>query len=103
MLGQFIRYFSNIAPLTKEEQEFIEQDTLISAFEKGDILLKEGQKATDNYFVLKGCIKQYVLKNGHENITRFYLPFCIYALIFHHSFWWLHSSIAKYFTHYSHD
>ncbi len=72
MLDPFIQYFSKIAPLSKEERAFIEQDTLISGFDKGHILLKEGQTASDNYFVLEGCIKQYVLKNGNEHITKFY-------------------------------
>ena len=44
----------------------------IVGFKKGTILLKEGQNSFDNYFVVSGCVRQYILKDGDERVTKFY-------------------------------
>ncbi len=72
MKDKFIQYFLKFSPLTEKEQEQITKDMNISQFKKGHILLEEGQRAFDNYFVLEGCVCQYTLKDGHEHITNFY-------------------------------
>lgn len=67
-----IQYFSKFRILTPAEKEAITHDLTIRNFSKKDTLLKEGQIAHDNYFVLKGCVRQYILKDGSEWITNFY-------------------------------
>jgi CRP-like cAMP-binding protein len=39
---------------------------------KGTILLKEGQRSKESYFVLKGCIRAYYVIDGEEKTTAFY-------------------------------
>ena len=72
MKEKLIDYFSKFRILSKEEQGIITKDMKIGIFKKGTILLKEGQKPLDNYFVLKGCVRQFTIKNGEERITNFY-------------------------------
>jgi len=45
---------------------------LFRSEKKGAILLKEGQKTKDSYFVLKGCIRVYYIIEGEEKTTAFY-------------------------------
>ena len=55
-----------------EEKEIINKDLKIGEYNKGTILLKEGQNSSDNYFVLTGCVRQFFIKNGDERVTNFY-------------------------------
>ncbi|NOT94245.1 Crp/Fnr family transcriptional regulator [Ferruginibacter sp.] len=57
---------------TKEEAEFIAEFTEVKKVEKGTLLLKEGKLATTWYYVYKGCIREYCLKDGEEITTEFY-------------------------------
>ena len=72
MEEKLINYFSSFRPLSDDEATAIKESMEISVVPKGTILLKEGQAANDNYFVLKGCVRQYYLKNGEENISHFF-------------------------------
>ena len=73
MKNKFVEYFSKISPLTKEEEEGIEQGMCIIAFKKGTILLKEGQISIDTYFIMEGCIREYILSDGEEKTTNFFI------------------------------
>ena len=72
MENQLIEYFSKFRVLTKEEKELITKDLKIIEFKKGTILLKAGQNSYDNYFVLIGCVRQYIIRDGDERVTKFY-------------------------------
>ena len=72
MKNKLIEYFSKFRILSKEEKEIITKDLKIVEFKKGTFLLKEGQNSYDNYFVLSGCVRQYIIKNGEERVTKFY-------------------------------
>ena len=43
------------------------------ALKKGAYLLKEGEISANTYFVLEGCIREYVLSDGEEKTTRLQL------------------------------
>ena len=72
MIEKLLQYFSKFRPLTPSEKNAISEDIDIRNFSKRQILLKEGQVAHDNYFVLKGCVRQYIIKDGSERIMNFY-------------------------------
>ena len=57
---------------TKDEADFISKCTEIKKVEKGTVLLKAGKIATSCYYVYKGCIREYCLKDGEEITTEFY-------------------------------
>ena len=65
-------FISKYISLTKEEKEAILALSLFYTIKKGTILLKEGQKSQDSYFVLKGCIRVYYIIDGEEKTTAFY-------------------------------
>lgn len=65
-------FMSKYISLTEEEKSAILSLDLFHSVKKGTILLKEGQKSKDSYFVLKGCIRKYYIINGEEKTTAFY-------------------------------
>ena len=72
LLDKFIDYFSEIRDLTVEEENAIRENTVIQQFEKGTVLLRQGQILRACYFVLKGCIRRYHLTDGEEVTTHFF-------------------------------
>tara|TARA_R110002074_G_scaffold89703_5_gene196922 strand:- start:2501 stop:2659 length:159 start_codon:yes stop_codon:yes gene_type:complete len=52
MHEKFVKYFSKISALSKEESDTIAKSMLTKAFAKGEYLLKEGQISENTYFVL---------------------------------------------------
>ena len=72
MENEFLKYFSRFRPLTDEESAAIIHDICIERFKKGTILLREGQISKDVFFVLKGCVRQYLISDGDEKNTDFF-------------------------------
>lgn len=65
-------FISKYISLTEDEKNAILSLDLFRSVKKGTILLKEGQKSQDEYFVLKGCIRKYYVIDGEEKTTAFY-------------------------------
>lgn len=65
-------FISKYISLNEEEQNAILSLDLFRSVKKGTILLNEGQKSNDSYFVLKGCIRSYYMIEGEEKTTAFY-------------------------------
>lgn len=65
-------FISKYVTLTEEEKNALLSLDLFHSVKKGTVLLKEGQKSQESYFVLKGCIRVYYIKDGEEKTTAFY-------------------------------
>lgn len=63
---------SQMTSLSADEVKSIEESFPIKTFNKDHLLLKEGMIATDAYFVIKGCVREYELIDGEEKTTAFY-------------------------------
>lgn len=72
MENKFVAYFSKISPLSKEESAGIAESMQTKAYKKEDFLLKEGQTAANTYFILEGCVREYILTDGEEKTTNFF-------------------------------
>ena len=78
-----IDFLSKYISLTEEEKSAILSLDLFRSFKKGTILLREGQISQNEYFVLKGCIRKYYIKDGEEKTTAFFtemeglVPHCV--------------------------
>jgi CRP-like cAMP-binding protein len=58
--------------LLEEEKEVMSKMMQIKAFKKGTVLLEEGQIANFSYYTLKGCLREYKIKDGEEKTIKFY-------------------------------
>jgi len=65
-------FISKYISLTEEEKKELLSLNLFHPVKKGSIMLKEGQKSKESYFVLKGCIRVYYIIEGEEKTTAFY-------------------------------
>lgn len=65
-------FISKYVSLTEEEKNALLSIDLFHSVKKGTVLLKEGQKSQESYFVLKGCIRVYYIIDGEEKTTAFY-------------------------------
>jgi len=65
-------FISRYVSLTEDEREAILSLAIFHSVKKHTILLKEGERSDDGYFVLKGCIRTYYIIDGEEKTTAFY-------------------------------
>ena len=65
-------FISKYISLTEDEKNALLSLDLFHSVKKGTVLLKEGQNTQNNFFVLKGCIRSYYIKDGEEKTTAFY-------------------------------
>ena len=72
MKNKILTYLSKYTVITKALAEAIEESTFIQHFEKGTILLQEGSISNNCYFILEGCVRSYLVKNGEEKTIEFY-------------------------------
>lgn len=52
--------------------ELLLSNVPISRFPKGTVLLRQGEVPTVTYFILKGCVRSYTLRNGDDRTIEFY-------------------------------
>lgn len=74
MASPLIDYFRKFTRLTPAEAVAIEKSTEIQSVSRKTHLLREGQWMTNTYFVLKGIVRQYQIKEGKEITTYFFTP-----------------------------
>ncbi|MCW5921006.1 MAG: Crp/Fnr family transcriptional regulator [Saprospiraceae bacterium] len=71
-MDAIVQYISEFRSLTDAEIKGIRDNLKLRTFEKGTLLLREGQVSSLCYFILKGCVRQYYLVDGVERTTNFY-------------------------------
>lgn len=72
MQDKLFEFISKYISLTEEEKNVLLSLDLFHSVRKGSILLNEGQKSQESYFVLQGCIRVYYIIDGEEKTTAFY-------------------------------
>ncbi len=72
MENEIYEYLSKYIPITEELEEELSKIEFIKRFGIGTILLEEGKISNECFFIIKGCIRSYYLKDGEEKTTEFY-------------------------------
>ena len=65
-------FISKYVTLSEDEKNAIVSLDVFRSFKKGTILLRQGEKSMQGYFVLKGCLRSYYIIDGEEKTTAFY-------------------------------
>lgn len=73
MENDIVKLISRFLTLTEEESKAFKECIPIESFEKGTILLREGQVSRESFFVIQGCVRKYYIINGDERTTAFYI------------------------------
>ena len=71
-MNKLVKYFSNIKALSPEEIHALERSMEILSFGKGKDVKVAGDQSGNTFFVLKGCVRQYIVKDGEEKTTEFF-------------------------------
>jgi len=66
-------YIASFAHLTEVEKQAILDSVTFKTFKKGEFILMEGEILNFCYFIIKGCVREYYIKDGEEKITNFYI------------------------------
>jgi len=72
MENEILKYLSKYIPITNELEEEISRIEFIKCFDNGTVLLEEGNISNECYFIIKGCIRSFYIKDGEEKTTEFY-------------------------------
>jgi len=72
MENEIIKALSKYTPISKEWEEAIIKCNLVRSYKKGTVLLEEGKIANECFFVLKGCIRSFYIRDGNEMTTDFF-------------------------------
>lgn len=72
MEKEILTYLSKYIPITEELDEELSKVEFIKTYKKGTVLLKEGNYSNECYFIIKGCIRSYYIKDGEERTTEFF-------------------------------
>ena len=73
MKNEFRAFISNFTYLNDQEKEIIVENTVLREFKKGTLLLEEGSVSKECYAVVKGCVREYYIKDGLEKTTAFFI------------------------------
>lgn len=71
-LQEIIESLCSSTENTQEEKDFFREWIEVRRFKKGALLLREGQIINTSYYLFKGCIREYYLKDGEEKTVAFY-------------------------------
>ena len=71
MVNEFVKYLSKHTS-SDELINIIAENIVIEEYKKDALLLREGDRVTKCYLILKGCIRSYVTKDGEEKTIEFY-------------------------------
>lgn len=72
MEDELFEFIARYMPLTDAEKQVIIDLGLFKRYEKGTVLLREGDFSTEYYFVIRGCLRAYYMIDGEEKTTAFY-------------------------------
>ena len=73
MKSEIVQLLEGALELNEEEAKAITDCIPIKTFEKGHVLLREGQVSNESHFCIKGLVRKYYLVDGEEKTTEFYI------------------------------
>lgn len=71
-LTRYRKKLESLAPISDEDFQHIIEAMHEKRFDKGEVLLREGQVCKDYYFILSGCIRSFGLEDGREVNVKFF-------------------------------
>lgn len=72
MRQKLINYFAEISLLSHEELAEVLDQLNFKTFEKGTILIRDGQISTQCFYIIEGFVRQYSLEDGEEKSIDFF-------------------------------
>ena len=71
-MQDLIHIIKSFVPLSSEAEEYIISIATEKTIPKGSVILRQGQRVNDIFFVTNGCLRSYCIdKNGKEHTLHF--------------------------------
>jgi CRP-like cAMP-binding protein len=64
MENELFTFLARYMTLTEDEKRAVIALDIFHSYKKGTILLSEGQRSEEEYFVMRGCIRRYYVIDG---------------------------------------
>ena len=71
-LAQYRKKLESYCPISDEDFERLAKSMREKHFNKGEVLLREGEVCRAHYFIFRGCIRSFGLEEGREVNVKFY-------------------------------
>ena len=71
-LARYREKLESLAPVSDDDFENLACTMREKHFNRGEVLLKEGQVCKEYYFIISGCIRIFGLEDGREVNVKFY-------------------------------
>jgi CRP-like cAMP-binding protein len=68
-MNDLVKHLSSYCEITAEDERALIELALVKSFQKNQVLLKEGRLSKECFFVLKGSIRSYYIKDNEERTT----------------------------------
>lgn len=72
MKNELTKFLSKLDVFTDSEIDELANLITVKTVKKNTFIVKQGQVCNACYFVLKGCLRQYIISNDVEKTTAFY-------------------------------
>lgn len=72
MKNELVKYISKHLKLSKELENVVIESSNIKTYKKGTIILNENSISNESFFVLKGCLRSYIIKDGEDVTLDFF-------------------------------
>jgi CRP-like cAMP-binding protein len=73
MSAELVAFLSRHIEVSEALAAVLLKSELVRSFPKGSFLLREGEVAKWAYFILHGCVRSYVLKDGEDRTVDFFI------------------------------
>lgn len=70
LVYQFVCSFNRFSP---DEAQAIANHLDVRVYPKGAVLVREGEVSNQCYFVIKGCLRQYMIADSTEHTVQFFM------------------------------
>jgi CRP-like cAMP-binding protein len=71
-LDRFRKKLESFAPVSDDDFQHIAAMMHEKHFNRGEVILREGQVCKEYYFIFKGCIRSFGLEDGKEKNVKFF-------------------------------
>ncbi len=72
MEAQVFAFLENYVALSADHKKVIRKHLTLREYPKKTVLLKAGETTNQSYFIFKGCIRSFVVRDGEEQTLEFY-------------------------------
>lgn len=70
---KLISRIHQIFPMNEEEVRVFSERISVKQYQKGDILMSEGQRIDRAFFIIEGLVRQFTLNDGKDKSVFFYM------------------------------